>query len=204
MGSGPSQSKHWNARLPAPPRGSGAQRVAGSGLFDTQPLAERIHGRTARLCYVLDRHPGHVRISCGGRRFGFERWRAARSCVSLGIHRAALAPERLIGTNPAAPTFLQVILWSGVVSWDRPFGQPVPLPAGRLARTLRDAGEYIRKLPQSERDTPEWRLAIQMLVDAAEDRGPVLFARMGIERAVERKPSVPTDRKTHHRPHRVP
>jgi hypothetical protein len=90
------------------------------------------------------------------------------------------------------------------VSWDRPFGQPVPLPAGRLARTLRDAGEYIRKLPQSERDTPEWRLAIQMLVDAAEDRGPVLFARMGIERAVERKPSVPTDRKTHPRPHRVP
>jgi hypothetical protein len=186
------------------PRGSGAQRVAGSGLFDTQPLAERIHGRTARLCYVLDRHPGHVRISCGGRPFGFERWKAARSCVSLGIHRAALAPERLTGTNPAAPTFLQVILWSGVVSWDRPFGQPVPLPAGRLARTLRDAGEYIRKLPQSERDTPEWRLAIQMLVDAAEDRGPVLFARMGIERAVERKPSVPTDRKTHPRPHRVP
>jgi hypothetical protein len=91
-----------------------------------------------------------------------------------------------------------------IVSWDRPFGQPVPLPAGRLARTLRDAGEYIRKLPQSERDTPEWRLAIQMLVDAAEDRGPVLFARMGIERAVERKPSVPTDRKTHPRPHRVP
>ena len=39
----------------------------------------------------------------------------------------------------------------------------------------------------SERDTPEWRLAIQMLIDAAENRGPVLFARMGIERADGRR-----------------
>ena len=90
------------------------------------------------------------------------------------------------------------------MSWDRPFGQPVPLPAGRSARTLRDAGDYIRKLPQSERDAPEWRLAIQMLIDAAEDRGPVLFARMGIERALERTLSVPIDRKTHPWPCRVP
>ena len=72
------------------------------------------------------------------------------------------------------------------MSWDRPFDQPVPLPGERPARTLRDAGNYIRELPQSERDTPEWRLAVQMLIDAAEDQGPMLFARMGIERAVER------------------
>jgi len=74
-----------------------------------------------------------------------------------------------------------------LVSWDRPFGQPVALPGGRPARTLRDAGDYIRKLSQSERDTPEWRLAIQMLIDAAEDRGPILFATMGMERALNRK-----------------
>jgi len=71
------------------------------------------------------------------------------------------------------------------VSWDRPFDQPVPLPGERPARTLRDAGNYIRELPQAERDTPEWRLAVQMLIDAAEDRGPMLFARMGIVRALE-------------------
>ena len=63
------------------------------------------------------------------------------------------------------------------MSWDRPFDQPVPLPSGAPARTLRDAGNYIRKLPASERDTPEFRLAIQMLIDAAEDRGPMLFAK---------------------------
>jgi hypothetical protein len=76
---------------------------------------------------------------------------------------------------------------SCVVSWERPFDQPVPLPGKRPARTLRDAGNYIRKLPESERDTPEWRLAVQMLIDAAEDRGPVLFAKFGMERALNRK-----------------
>ena len=71
------------------------------------------------------------------------------------------------------------------MSWDRPFPQPVPLPAGPPAQTLRDAAGYIRKLPQPERDCQEWRLAVQMLIDAAEDRGPMLFAHMGIIRAVE-------------------
>jgi hypothetical protein len=70
--------------------------------------------------------------------------------------------------------------------WDRPFDQPVPLPSGPPARTLRDAANYIKTLPKFEHDTPEWRLAVQMLIDAAEDRGPMLFAKMGIVRAVER------------------
>jgi len=72
------------------------------------------------------------------------------------------------------------------MSWERPFDQPVPLPNGPPARTLRDAANYIKTLSEIERDTPEWRLAIQMLIDAAEDRGPMLFAKMGIERAVNR------------------
>jgi hypothetical protein len=75
------------------------------------------------------------------------------------------------------------------LSWERPFDQPVPLPDGPPARTLRDAASYIRKLPKSERDTPEWRLAVQMLIDAAEDRGPMLFAKIGIHRAVNRHDS---------------
>jgi hypothetical protein len=51
---------------------------------------------------------------------------------------------------------------------------------------LRDAANYIKTLPRFERDKPEWRLAIQMLIDAAEDRGPMLFAKTGFLRAVER------------------
>jgi hypothetical protein len=73
------------------------------------------------------------------------------------------------------------------MSWDRPFDQPVPLPSGAPARTLRDAANYIKKLPNSEHDRPEWRLAVQMLIDAPEDRGPMLFARIGINRAIERQ-----------------
>ncbi len=69
------------------------------------------------------------------------------------------------------------------MTWERPFDQPVPLPNSPPARTLRDAANYIRTLPEIERDTPECRLAVQMLIDAAEDRGPMLFAKMGIERA---------------------
>ena len=72
------------------------------------------------------------------------------------------------------------------MSWDRPFDQPVPLPSGPPARTLRDVANYIKTLPKLERETPEWRLAIQMLIDAAEDRGPMQFVKMGIHRAVER------------------
>jgi hypothetical protein len=70
------------------------------------------------------------------------------------------------------------------MSWDRPFDKPVPLPSGAPARTLREAASYIRNLP--EHDRQEWRLAIQMLIDAAENRGPMLFARMGMLRALER------------------
>jgi hypothetical protein len=73
------------------------------------------------------------------------------------------------------------------MSWDRPFDQPVLLPSGAPARTLYDAAKFIITLPKPLRDRAEWRLAIMMLIDAAEDRGPMLFARMGIQRAMESK-----------------
>jgi hypothetical protein len=70
------------------------------------------------------------------------------------------------------------------MSWDRPFPQPVPLPKGPPARTLRDAANFIKKLSKAEHDRQEWRLAVHMLIEAAEDRGPMLFARMGLLRAI--------------------
>jgi hypothetical protein len=63
------------------------------------------------------------------------------------------------------------------MSWDRPFDQPGPLPSGPPARTLRDVANYIETLPKPERDAPEWRIVIQMLIDAAEDRGPTLLVK---------------------------
>jgi hypothetical protein len=72
-----------------------------------------------------------------------------------------------------------------VVSWERPFDYPVPLLGGPPARTLRDAANYIKNLSETERDTPEWRLAIQMLIDAAVDRADAV-RESGYQRAVNR------------------
>ncbi len=72
------------------------------------------------------------------------------------------------------------------MSWDRPFDQPVPLPKGAPARTLRDAALYIRKLPKIEQNVREWQTAVQMLIDAAENRAPMMFAKLAIHQAVNR------------------
>lgn len=72
------------------------------------------------------------------------------------------------------------------MSWHRPFDQPVPLPTGAPARTLRDAADYIKKLPKSEQDSQEWQTAVHVLIEAAEDRGPMMFARIGMLRALNR------------------
>jgi hypothetical protein len=39
------------------------------------------------------------------------------------------------------------------MSWSRAFHLPIPLPDGRVLRTLPDAGEYIQELPRSEKPT---------------------------------------------------
>jgi hypothetical protein len=72
------------------------------------------------------------------------------------------------------------------VCFGTPFDQPVPLPSGAPARTLRDAAKFIKTLPKAEHQSLEWRLAVHMLIEAAEDRGPMLFARMGLLRASNR------------------
>jgi hypothetical protein len=72
------------------------------------------------------------------------------------------------------------------VSSDRPFDQSVPLPSGPPARTLRDVANYIRCLPKADQDAPQWQTAIEALMDAAEDRAPMMFAKMGVLQAVNR------------------
>jgi hypothetical protein len=73
------------------------------------------------------------------------------------------------------------------VSLERPFDRPVPLPKGAPARTLRDAADFIRKLPKVEQDRAEWQIALDLVIDAAENRGPIMFAKMAILEAVRRK-----------------
>ena len=36
---------------------------------------------------------------------------------------------------------------SGMADWSRVFDEPIPVPKGRQLVTMRDAGDYITKLP---------------------------------------------------------
>ena len=72
------------------------------------------------------------------------------------------------------------------MSWDQQFFDPVELPGGRKLITLRDAAQYITKLPKAEHDAKEWQDAMQALLLVAENDGPTMFARIGMMRALHR------------------
>ena len=66
--------------------------------------------------------------------------------------------------------------------WSRRFDDPIPLPRGRQLVTLKDAGNYITKLPKAEHEAPEWQAAVECLILV----GPTMMARIGIMRALKR------------------
>ena len=67
---------------------------------------------------------------------------------------------------------------------------PIPLPRGRELVTLKDAAGY-KKLPKAERNLPEWQTATEALIMAAEGRGPLMHAHIGVTRALNRgKPNA--------------
>jgi hypothetical protein len=73
------------------------------------------------------------------------------------------------------------------MSWDQQFFDPIELPNGRKPLvTLRDAAQYIIKLPKAERDADEWQAAMEALMLVTEQEGPTMFARIGVMRALHR------------------
>jgi hypothetical protein len=70
--------------------------------------------------------------------------------------------------------------------WSRKFDEPIPLPKGRQLVTLKDTGTYITKLPKAEHTAAEWQAAMEALILVATLRGPTMFARIGIMRALNR------------------
>jgi hypothetical protein len=59
--------------------------------------------------------------------------------------------------------------------------------------TLRQAGEYIAALPASEQRQAHWQTATEILLMAAERRGPLMHARIGMLRALNHgQPNSPT------------
>ena len=70
--------------------------------------------------------------------------------------------------------------------WKRPFDDPIPLPRGRHLVTLKDAAEYIQKLPEAEQLLAEWQAAVEALLLVVELNGPTMMARIGVMRALNR------------------
>jgi hypothetical protein len=61
--------------------------------------------------------------------------------------------------------------------WSRAFFDP--MPDGRELRTLRDAADYITKLPKREHDSLAWRVATEALLLVAEHGGGCALVRCG-------------------------
>jgi hypothetical protein len=57
---------------------------------------------------------------------------------------------------------------------------------GGELRTLRDAGNYIAKLPKGEQDGLAWRAEIEALMLVAEHGDPTMLARIAMVRPAER------------------
>jgi len=73
-----------------------------------------------------------------------------------------------------------------MVDWSRHFDEPIPLPRGRQLVILKDAANYIQKLPKAEQDLEEWHAAVEALLLVVELSGPAMMARIGVVRALNR------------------
>jgi len=68
--------------------------------------------------------------------------------------------------------------------WSTRFEDPIVLPGGRQLLTLKDAADYIMKLPK-ESDLTEWQMAIEALMLCSRGGDPML-ARIGVMKALNR------------------
>lgn len=68
--------------------------------------------------------------------------------------------------------------------WSRRFVEPIPLPGGGELVTLRDAGDYIARLPAKESAKPHWQTAIRELMMSAERGGILQLADWAMRQAL--------------------
>jgi hypothetical protein len=78
-----------------------------------------------------------------------------------------------------------------MVTWSRSFDDPIPLPGGRQLVTLKQAAAYIMKLPKAKQASPEWQAAGEALLMAAESRGPLMHAHVGMMLALHGAKPIP-------------
>jgi hypothetical protein len=68
--------------------------------------------------------------------------------------------------------------------WSTPFDEPIRVRGGKLT-TLQHAADYIMKLPEDVQQLERWQIAVETLINAAENGGGwLMFARIGVMRAL--------------------
>jgi hypothetical protein len=84
------------------------------------------------------------------------------------------------------------------VSWSLKLDDPITLAKGKAVQTLCDAADHITALPRQIAELDHWQTAIACLIAAAEGKGPIVTARIGVIRALsaaQRKPLATPMRK---------
>jgi hypothetical protein len=75
--------------------------------------------------------------------------------------------------------------------WKRRFDKPIKLPGGGKLFTLKHAIAWLAKeIPQSEHAMKEVQTAARCVTEAAENDGPMQFARIGMMKAINRHKPV--------------
>jgi hypothetical protein len=97
------------------------------------------------------------------------------------INAASARSDTILQIKATRPGSFEAFRWHGPVPSRIRFS-----PRRQDMRTLRDAASYIMALPGKTRQSDEWQAAIEALLMAAEDRGPLMHARIGIMRALNR------------------
>ena len=62
---------------------------------------------------------------------------------------------------------------------------PIVPPKGKPLVTLKDAANYIQKLPKAEQDLEEWQAAVEALLLVVDLNGPTMMARIGVMKALD-------------------
>jgi hypothetical protein len=70
------------------------------------------------------------------------------------------------------------------VPWSSTFHDPIPMAKGKPLRTLKDAADYVLRLPKKVAAAEHWQIAMEQLIDAAEGRNFIMHARIGMLRAL--------------------
>ena len=80
------------------------------------------------------------------------------------------------------------------MSWSLKFDEPILLAKGKSLHTLRDAAHHILALSLRETKREHWQTAMGCLLLAAEERGPLMMARIAMVKALGNGKAPPSER----------